>query len=80
MNTFSAPPEKELIRQCEVLSWLGITKAELQKLVDFGFLHRIHFRPNSKGYYRVAEIRAFLFNQAVPPPDYDSYPRHNGAV
>jgi hypothetical protein len=67
MKTFSSPPKHELIRYHEVILWLGITECELKKLVEFGLLHRIQFRPNAKGYYRASEIRQLIENQSIPP-------------
>jgi hypothetical protein len=78
MTTFSSSPEKELIRLREVIEWLGITKREVQKLVELGILHRVHLRPDSKGCFRVSEIRLIL-SQSTLPPDYGSFPRTNSA-
>jgi hypothetical protein len=79
MTTFSSSPEKELIRQREVIQWLGVTAHELQILVELGILHRVHLRPNSYGWFKTEEIRRLILSQSTLPPDYGSSPRTNSA-
>jgi hypothetical protein len=72
MTTFSAPPTTELIRRREVIMWLGITRHEVDILVELGILHPVHLRPCSHGYFRVSEIRQLI---SQSPPENDNHPR-----
>jgi hypothetical protein len=58
-------PEKMLLRRGEVKTALGVSKWELEKLVETNILRPVHLREGARAYFRQCDVVALINKEMV---------------